>query len=272
MDFLLIVPFLVGWMSGWVVNYLADVLPVTRRFSHPTCIHCGKDFPTASYLAFASCPNCNHQRSVRAWLVQVFMLVIGLYIWFRSPFGIFGFHPSYRLAYVLGMILLTYFALVFVIDFEHRLILHPTSIFGAIFGLGLGLWINGFLTTLKGGLAGLLIMLVFYLLGVLVARYRAKQMQAAGKDSDDEEALGSGDVILAGVLGLIMGWPFIGFGLLLGILLGGIAGVIVVLYLMIAKRYKTEALMVFMPYGPFFITGAFLILFLPGWVALITPR
>ncbi len=41
-------------------------------------------------------------------------------------------------------------------------------------------------------------------------------MQAAGQDADNEEALGFGDVILAGVLGLILGWPFIWFGLLLG--------------------------------------------------------
>jgi leader peptidase (prepilin peptidase)/N-methyltransferase len=272
MDFLLIVPILAGWISGWVVNYLADVLPVTRRFSRPTCPQCGKDYPTDSYLALSACPNCNHRRPARAWIVQVFMLIISLTIWFRAPFLILAFHPPYRLAYALGMILLTYFATVFVIDFEYRLILHPTSIVGALLGLGLGLWINGPLTTLEGGLAGLLIMLALYYLGVLFSRYRAKRMQAAGQETDQEDALGFGDVILAGVLGLMLGWPFIGFGLLLGILLGGIAGILMMLYLMITKRYKTEALMVFMPYGPFFITSAFLILFLPGWIAPITPR
>jgi leader peptidase (prepilin peptidase)/N-methyltransferase len=272
MEFLLIVPLLAGWISGWVVNYLADVLPVTRRFSRPACAQCGKDYPALAYLAFLPCPHCSHRRPARVWFVQIFMTVISLTIWFRAPFLILAFHPPYRLAYALGMILLTYFATVFVIDLEHRLILHPTSIFGALFGLGLGLWINGLVTTLKGGLAGLLIMLVFYYLGVLFSRYRAKRMQAAGQAADNEEALGFGDVILAGVLGLILGWPFIGFGLLLGILLGGIVGILMVLYLMIVKRYKTEAWMVFMPYGPFFITSAFLILFLPTWIAPITPR
>ena len=152
------------------------------------------------------------------------------------------------------------------------MILHPTSIFGALFGLGLGLWINGLFPTLIGGLAGLIIMLVFYYFGILFSRFRVRRMQAAGQDSDNEEALGFGDVILAGVLGLILGWPFIWFGLLLGILLGGLAGVLMVLYLMILKRYKTEALMVFMPYGPFFITSAFLILFIPAWIAPIVPK
>jgi len=272
MDFLLIVPILAGWLSGWVVNYLADVLPATRRFSRPACARCGKEYPAAAYLAFRPCPHCSHRRPVRAWFVQAFMLVISLTIWFRAPFLILAFHPPYRLAYALGMILLIYFAMVFVIDFEHRLILHPTSIFGALFGLGLGLWINGPATTLEGGLAGLLIMLVLYYLGVLFSRYRTKRIQAAGQEADNEEALGFGDVILAGVLGLMLGWPFIGFGLLLGIVLGGIAGILMLLYLVIANRYKTEALMVFMPYGPFFITSAFLILFLPTWIAPIIPR
>ncbi|MFZ1042553.1 MAG: prepilin peptidase [Anaerolineales bacterium] len=272
MDFLLIVPALVGWISGWVVNYLADVLPVTRRFSHPACAHCGQSLPFGSYLAFRTCPNCHQSRSPRVWFVQGLMLMISIYIWIRSPFSIFYFHPPYSMGYVLGMILLTYFATVFVIDFEHRLILHPTSIFGALFGLGLGVWINGLFPTLIGGLAGLIIMLIFYYLGVLFSRFRVRRMQAAGQDSDNEEALGFGDVILAGVLGLILGWPFIWFGLLLGILLGGLVGIIMVLYLMIAKRYKAEALMVFMPYGPFFITSAFLILFIPTWIAPIVPK
>ncbi|MGA7193175.1 MAG: prepilin peptidase [Anaerolineales bacterium] len=272
MNILLIIPLIAGWISGWLVNYLADVLPTARRFSRPACPNCGQNFPVGTYLTFRSCPNCHQRRASRVWFVQIIMLVISVYVWFKVPFAIFAFHPLYRMEYVLGMILLTYFAIVFVIDFEHRLILHPTSIFGALLGLGLGTWINGIVPTLIGGLAGLVIMLVFYYFGILFSRFRAKRMQASGQNSDNEEALGFGDVILAGILGLILGWPFIWFGLLLGILLGGLFGIIMVLYLMIAKRYKTEALMVFMPYGPFFITSAFLILFLPSWIAPIIPK
>jgi leader peptidase (prepilin peptidase)/N-methyltransferase len=271
MDGLIVIPILAGWISGWLTNYLADVLPLTRRFSRPACAHCGQNYPIASYLAFLPCPHCHQRRRMRVWFVQAILLVVNVYIWIRSPFSIFHFDPPYRIGYVFGAILLTYFATVFVIDLEHRLILHPTSIFGALFGLGLGTWMNKLGPTLIGGLAGLVIMLTFYYLGVLFSRIRAKRMQAAGQESDDEEALGFGDVILAGVLGLILG-PFIWFGLLLGILLGGLVGVIMVLYLMILKRYKAEALMVFMPYGPFFITSAFLLLFVPAWIAPIVPK
>jgi leader peptidase (prepilin peptidase) / N-methyltransferase len=258
----MIVPVLAGWISGWIVNYLSDVLPVTRRLTRPTCPQCGDVYPLAIYLTFGSCPNCHHRRPVRTWLVQAGMLVVSLYTWFR---------PN-RMGYFLGMILLTYFATVTVIDLEHRLILHPTSVFGALFGLGLGAWLHGFVPTLLGGLAALAIMSVLYLLGVFFARIRASRLKATGRQTDDEEALGFGDVILAGVLGLILGWPFIWFGLLLGILLGGVIGVALILYWLLANRMEEKALMTFMPYGPFFIASVFLILFVPNSIQAVVPR
>ena len=79
-----------------------------------------------------------------------------------------------------------------------------------------------FAPTLLGGLGGLLIMLAFYGLGVLFTRIRAKRLLAMGQEPDDEEALGSGDVILVTILGFIVGWPLIWLCLLYGILLGGL--------------------------------------------------
>jgi len=125
--------------------------------------------------------------------------------------------------------------------------------------------------TLVGGLSGLRIMLAFYFLGVLFARYRAKRMRAAGEEPDDEEALGAGDVILVAILGLMVGWPLIWFGLLVGILLGGAVSLLIVLWLVISRQYGKNALMLFIPYGPYFIISAYLILFLPQWLALIVP-
>jgi prepilin signal peptidase PulO-like enzyme (type II secretory pathway) len=177
-----------------------------------------------------------------------------------------------KLGYWLALLVAIYFGIIFVIDMEHRLILHPTSIFGFALALGVGLVSNGFMPTLWGGLGGFAIMLVLYYLGVLFSRIRAGRMRARGLEADDEEALGAGDVILAAILGLMLGWPLIWFGLLMGILLGGIFGALLVLFLLIVKRYKENVLMVFMPYGPFFVLSAFFIMFLPGIVALIVPK
>jgi prepilin signal peptidase PulO-like enzyme (type II secretory pathway) len=257
----LIIPVILGWLSAWLVNYLADVLPVTRRFSQPTCPHCGIPFTWQDYLLFRLCPN-GHARSTRPWIVQIVITALSVYIWLNPPT---------KPGYFLGLILLTYFGVVFVIDLEHRLILHPTSIFGAALGLVFGIVSHKVVPTLLGGLGGLLIMLAFYYLGVLFAKVRTKRMLAMGQQADDEEALGSGDVILVTVLGLTLGWPLIWLCLLYGILLGGLVSLFIVIWMLISGRYKTNALMTFIPYGPYFIITAGLIVYFPKLLAMIVP-
>lgn len=180
-------------------------------------------------------------------------------------------NPPSKIEYLLGIILLTYFGTVFVIDMEQRLILHPTSIFGVVLGLIVGMVSHGVKATLLGGLGGLLIMLGFYYFGVLFARIRTKRMLALGQETDDEEALGAGDVILATILGLMLGWPLIWFGLLLGILLGGFFSLMLILWLVVTRKYGKNALMLFIPYGPYFIMSAFLIIFFSKFVQMMLP-
>jgi leader peptidase (prepilin peptidase)/N-methyltransferase len=192
----------------------------------------------------------------------VVILIISIYIWLQPP----G-----KIGYFLGLILITYLGLIFTIDMEHRLILHPTSIFGSLLALTVGFFRHGILTTLMGGLSGLLIMLGLYYFGVLFARIRAKRMLANGQEADEEEALGAGDVILAAIIGFILGWPMIWFGLLLGILLGGLVSLLLVLGLILTRKYEMNALMLFIPYGPYFITSTFLIVYLPHFIEKLVP-
>jgi len=257
----LIVSIIFGWLAGWLVNYFADVLPVTRRFSHPTCPECNAPFAWQEYLFFRPCQN-GHARKIRLWIVQIVILVASVYT---------GIKPPSKLGYFLGLILIIYFGVIFVIDLEHRLILHPTSIFGAFLGLTVGTVTHGIWTTLSGGLGGLLIMLTFYGLGVLFTRIRTKRLLAMGQEADDEEALGSGDVILVTVLGFIVGWPLIWLCLLYGILLGGLVSLIIILGLILSGKYKTSALMTFIPYGPYFIITAAVIIYFPKLLATIVP-
>ena len=198
---------------------------------------------------------------MRLWIVLITILAASIYTWIT---------PS-KMGYPLGMILITYFGVVFVIDMEHRLILHPTSIFGSLLGLIVGTVSHGIKDTLWGGLGGLLIMLAFYYFGVLFTRIRTKRMLAMGQEIDDEEALGAGDVILVTVLGLILGWPLIWFGLLLGILLGGFFSLLLILWLVATRKYEKNALMLFIPYGPYFIISAFLIVYFPKLIQMIVP-
>lgn len=260
MDFSLVIPVLLGLVAGLLVNYLADVLPVTRRLSQPACPNCQSVFPWADYLTLRACRPCGTRRSLRTWIVLIVAVASFIYFWLFPPIG---------LGLPLSLVVLTYFGVIIVIDLEHRLILHPTSIFGAALGLVVGTYalakLDGFpaslLTSLLGGVAGFVIMFVFYKLGELVARYRARKMRAAGQAADDEEALGSADVILAGVLGLMLGWPNIILGITAGALVGGVVGILAIIGYLVRRRYAENSLMTFIPYGPSLVLGAFYILY-----------
>ena len=83
--------------------------------------------------------------------------------------------PAPGFPFILAFILFIFLSLVFVIDLEHRLILHPVSLFGALLGLGIGIYLHGFVSTLIGGAVGFGVMLVFYFIGELYVRYMSKK-------------------------------------------------------------------------------------------------
>ena len=246
-----------GFLAGWLVNYLSDVLPTLRRFSRPVCSHCGVAFSWQDYLLVRACRSCKHTRSWRTAIVLLAAIAISAAAWINTP-------P--KLGYWISLLLLTYFGVVLVIDLEHRLILHPVSLAGAVLGLVVGILNNGLISTLVGGFAGLGMMLAFYLFGTLFARYRARKL---GVD-DDEEALGFGDVILAGVIGLMLGWPQVFYALLIAILAGGLVSFLVILVLSAMRRF--QSMNVFTAYGPYLVLGAVLLIFFPQAVAFFAGK
>lgn len=246
-----IFPVLLGLVMGMIVNYLADVLPYKRRISHPFCQQCNADQSFWRYFVWPrKCLSCGSQRNYRTWIVEILAILITIWLWNSPP------EP---LGFWLGYFLLGYFAVVVIIDLEYRLILHPVSIFGAIIGLGIGIWLNGLQLTILGGVAGFGTMLLFYMGGILFAKVISR---VKGRDLD-EEALGFGDVNLSGVLGLILGWPVIFAGLFLAILGGAIVSLLYMAGMLIARRYRT---FVAIPYGPFLIAGAVFLLYFRDFI------
>jgi leader peptidase (prepilin peptidase)/N-methyltransferase len=243
---LIIIPLLLGWLSGWLVNYLADVLPVTRSFSRPACPHCQAPYRWGSYLFFHNCSNCGKPRKWRPLVIQAVLTLVPILLWvFPRP----GF------PFILAFVLFIYLSLVFVIDLEHRLILNPISLIGALLALGIGLYLHRILPTLIGGAVSYGVMLVFYFLGELYVRYMSKKRGV----STDEVALGFGDVNLAGILGLLLGWPLILAGLLFTVLAGGLISLFIILGMLIAKKYKAFTAI---PYAPFLILSALYLLYI----------
>ena len=250
---LLLVAFL-GLLAGLLVNYLADVLPVERKLGQPVCQACGAKIAWKDYLFPKACRACQRPRSWRTYLTLMLGVGLSLVLWLNPPA---------RMGYWLGLAVLIFFGLVVVIDFEHHLIMHIVTLGGAVLGLITGTLRYNLPTSLVGGAAGLLIMLLFYWVGTLFAKYRARKL---GLD-DGEEALGFGDVTLTAVLGLMLGWPFIMFGLLIGVLAGGLVSLLLVLVLVASRRY--HSLTVFTAYGPYLVAGAAIIMFFPQSLSIL---
>jgi len=113
--------------------------------------------------------------------------------------------------------------------------------------------------TLLGGAVGFGVMYGLYWFGDVFARWLARRRG----ELLTEVALGFGDVNLAGVLGLLLGWPGIVAGLLLAIIIGGVVSILYVILMVILRRYHT---FMAIPYGPFMVISAILLLYfrIPG--------
>jgi leader peptidase (prepilin peptidase)/N-methyltransferase len=237
-----------GMAAGWTVNYLADVLPIFRKLAAPVCVGCGKRLPPAVYLAWMRrCPACRRGRGGRTWLVM--LVCMAGFVWL-------GLAPKSRLGVWGGWFWFAYLLLVTVIDIEHHLILHTVAGFGAAVALITGVALHGWLSTLLGGLVGAGFMLVFYYLGIVYARWSARRH---GMQIAEGEALGFGDVTFSGVLGLLLGWPGVLGGLVIGVLLAGAASLLALLPMALRREYNPNLAL---PYGPFLAAAAFYLLFL----------
>jgi len=238
---------LLGWVSGVLINYLADVLPIRRAFSLPVCVHCHGSISWQDSLLFKACPTCGKRRTWRAWLIQILFPVIAVFLYF---------FPPARLGFWIGFGLLLFFALIAVIDLEYRAILLPVNILGAVIGLGIGWMIRGPLETILGGVAGFLMMYALYYLGIIFNRVigRMRNIEV------EEVALGYGDVYLMGSLGLMMGWPEAVGGLLLALILGGLVSGIIILGTWLVRKYRPLQAI---PYAPFLLLAAVIMIYLP---------
>ena len=235
-----------GWMAGGVVNYGSDVLPRYRSFTTPNCTQCGESLPFYTALIPVICPVCGKRPSKRTWIVFSAGVILSIVLWYIPPV---------RLGYYGGLLWLTFFGMVVVIDIEHRLILHPVSIVGAVLGLTHGVILHGFRQTLLGGAFGFLVMLFFYYAGIFFVNAMARIRDI----ETDEVALGFGDVNLAGIIGLLLGWPGITAGLVIAILLGGlVSGLYLGLRFLGGKYTAFEAL----PYGPFLVLSTVYLLYI----------
>jgi leader peptidase (prepilin peptidase)/N-methyltransferase len=232
---------LLGWLAGSAGNWLADTLPHfsgSATSEAPDAPRAGRVRPsggrglgipnlfglshclTLPWYPFRRgiCPHCGERRPLRAPLLELAMIAVFVAGWFR-----FRGTPA---ALLIFWLCAAFLLVVLVIDLEHRRVLNVMLLPGAVGALLLS-FLPGNpdpLRALLGGALGLGLFAVIALIG--------------------RGAMGAGDVKLAGVIGLMTGYPGALQALLVGILLGGVAA----LALVVIRRAGRKSTMAYAPY------------------------
>jgi prepilin signal peptidase PulO-like enzyme (type II secretory pathway) len=242
---------LFGFAAGMLVNFIVDWLYLNRNAISNDCISAIRDAGWFLYLVWPwTIPTCDGRKKIRVMVVNLVFACAAPWLWQL---------PSTKISFSWGYPLLMYFAIIVIMDLEHRIVLHEVSLFGAIFGAGLGIWRHGWFDTILGAIAGFGLMYVMYKLGEVYLRWESKRRGI----EIDEVALGFGDVNIAGVLGLILGWPGVFTSLILGVLSGGIISFLYLVYRKLSGKHRDfEAI----PYAPFLIFGAIFLLYFRGFI------
>lgn len=234
-----------GLVIGSFLNVVIDRRPAGRSLFRPRsyCDSCGRTLairdlvPVFSYLwRRGRCRSCGARISLRVPLVEVLSGLL-----FFLAFWRFGLTPQFGVTVFWSGV----FLVIMFIDFERQLILNEVTLPAAVVAiviLGLDsalpaagilgnlgmMWEPSILSGVAGGATGL-----FFFLVVLIIAPRG---------------MGMGDVKLAGLIGLAVGFPLVSVALLVGILAGG--AVAVVLLLLRLKGRKDAV-----PYGTFLAIG-----------------
>jgi len=235
--------------GGMLVNLLADILPRDpwqwRLGSCPKCdtaLPVWRSMPVIGLLGvYGRCLQCGEKLPRRhLWVGLAAPGTLLLMLWrvnnvplLSLPLGaLFTFYGVVALALLL----------IFIIDLEHHLILDVVTYPLIVALLALGLLLNHrtlfFMligAVIAGGIFGCLYMMAYLI-------YRT-------------DALGLGDVKLAVLVGLLIGWPMIIQALFYGTLAGAATGIA----LLIARRADRQTMI---PLGTGLSLGAFLALLL----------
>jgi len=248
-----------GTAFGSFLNVCIDRLPAGKSILHPPshCDSCQHRLapadlvPLFSYLWLRRrCRYCGASIPQRPFWVELGTgLLFALSFWYLgSSDWCLGLSVQFVVIAFYGSL----FLVIGVIDLEHQLVLNKISypamalaLVIAIFqpppeliALNLAWPWSGIVNALMGGAIGFLFLLLAYL--ITLAIYRA-------------EAMGFGDVKLAGLIGLATGPKLVLLALTLGAILGGLVGIILLL-LKLKKRKEP------LPFGSFLVISAMLTL------------
>jgi len=226
----------VGLCIGSFLNVVIYRLPQNMSLSKPRsrCTHCGYELrwydniPLLSYIILGGrCRKCKKHISLRYTIVELSNMLL----WLLTAF-LFA-EKNLPLA-IIYMIALSVFICIFFIDLEHKIIFDRFQVILLVLGV-ISIFFDkdyNWLSHLIGGVGGFL---VFF----LIAWAYEKICQVEG--------LGGGDVKLAGVVGLLLGWE----RLLFGLVAATIPAAVILLILSRGKEGESRQF----PFAPFLTIG-----------------
>lgn len=226
---------ILGLLVGSFLNVCIDRLPAKKSLAYPsshcdTCQHPLKpwdNIPVFSYLWLrGKCRYCGARIPQRILWVELSTGILFAFLFWR-----YGLTFEFPLIAFYTCILLV----LAVIDLRHKLILNVIVYPAAAIALIIGFFLPEF-DIYKGVLGGA-IGFAILMIPALVSR----------------TGMGWGDVKMAGLIGLMTGYPRVFAGLLGGIILGGVTAVTLII---LKKKTRKDTI----PFGPFLALGAFLAL------------
>jgi leader peptidase (prepilin peptidase)/N-methyltransferase len=225
---LLVLAPLIGWLAGVLANWAADVLPGWRqlppadRMPHWPGVWRHHATLPWYFQRRGICPHCDQRRTRRAPIVEAVLALLFFVLAARL-----GLTPSL----VIGWIYAWFLVSVFVIDLETRRVLNIMLLPAALFALGVSVWRGqpSLPSVLVGGLVAFGLFWGLFIIG--------RMMFGRG-------TLGFGDVKLAGVIGLMVGYPDVLRALVVGALLGAAAAAV----LLATHRATLKSTSAYAPY------------------------
>ena len=249
---------LLGLAIGSFLNVVIHRVPLGESLVRPGshCPHCGHEvrnrhnIPVLGWLLLRGrCADCQVAVSARYPLVEVGTAT--LFVAVAAKFGWSWELPAYL---YLAAIAITLAA----IDLD--VLRLPDQIVLPSYGVALLLLLPAMIVerSWDAGIRGLVAAVVLY------AFYRLLALIPRG--------MGGGDVKLAPLLGLYLGWlgwSSVAVGAFAGFLLGGLVGVALMAFKLAGRKSR-------IPFGPYMLAGAFLAVFaaspIAGWyTSLLTP-
>lgn len=219
---ILFVTILCALLFGAAANWAIDILPGWQDRTPGSRFNLRR-FPHYSTLWWylwrrGTCPHCAIARPKRLPVLEICLVglfTVSAYLVYSQPILV-----------LISWIYITFLLTVLVIDYKHRRVLNimlgPATI--VILLLSLLPMTPEPLNALLGGAVGFGLFLLLAIVG--------------------RGSMGAGDVKLAGVIGLMIGYPGVLTALILGVIFGGVAALI----LLLSKRASRKSKMAYAPY------------------------